>query len=315
LKLSQIRKNIRLTKAFPESTIFYKVIQSGENMKLVRSAPLTVIAFSLGLAILAGAFNAEAQFKRNMAFVRAVEGSASYSDGSRSGSVTRGLFLSEGARVVTRGGSYVDLFLGENGPFVRITENSNMTLDRLQFREASDEIVIETSLNLREGRILGQVKKTSPASRYEVVTPTMVAGIRGTDYDISADGTTKVYDGQVVVAYSVDGQVPTFLVNAGFKFDPNLQQVVPLDTTVDGIFPDFPGLTVDELNEIRGNNRFEDAGKPIVGPRGPTVRSAMDLARDLGTDQGTSFISPIQPGVESSSSDYQEPPAGIPSEL
>lgn len=263
-------------------------------MKLVRSAPLAVVAMCVGLSLTVSTHDAQAQYKQNMAFVRAIEGSATYNDGAKSGSVTRGLFLHEDARITTSAGSYVDLFLGENGPFVRVTESSNLTLDRLAFRETGEEIVVETSLNLRKGRILGQVKRTSPASRYEVVTPTMVAGIRGTDYDISADGTTKIYDGTAVVAYSIDGQVPTFLVNAGFKFDPATQQVVPIDTNLDGFFPEFPDLTLEEWQVItnNGNGRFRPEAAP--GPTTPT--SILNQARLIDSDPGTSFISPIQGG-------------------
>lgn len=273
-------------------------------MKLVRSAPLNVIALTLGLTIFAGAMDAQAQFKRNLAFVRSVVGSATYTDGIKSGTVARGIFLREGSRITTSAGSYVDLFLGENGPFVRVTESSNLVLDRLQFRETSqEEFVIETSLNLRDGRVIGQVKKTSPASRYEVVTPTMVAGIRGTDYDISADGTTKVYDGQVVVAYSVDGQVPTFLVNGGFKFNPATQQVVPIDTSIDGFFPDFPGLNLEEWNEITNNGK---GGNFLPGDGGGQPRvvggSIGNALRDLDNDSGTGFISPTSGEVEKSPS-------------
>lgn len=291
-----------MTNELGRRIIPYKVIQSGEKMKLVRSAPLNVIALTLGLTILAGAMDAQAQFKRNLAFVRSVVGSATYTDGAKSGTVTRGLFLHEGSRITTTGGSYVDLFLGENGPFVRVTESSNLVLDRLQFRETAQDFVIETSLNLRDGRVIGQVKKTSPASRYEVVTPTMVAGIRGTDYDISADGTTKVYDGQVVVAYSVDGQVPTFLVNGGFKFNPTTQQVVPIDTGLDGFFPDFPGLNLEEWVEItnNGNQGGFDEVRFTGGP-GRIRGSIGDALRDLDNDSGTSFISPTSGATDEGS--------------
>ena len=75
-------------------------------------------------------------------------------------------------------------------------------------------------MDLRNGRILGNVKKLAAASKYEVKTPQGVAGIRGTRYDIRADGTVIVIEGQVVVVYIVDGQASTATVNAGDTLRP-----------------------------------------------------------------------------------------------
>lgn len=263
-------------------------------MKLVRSAPLALVTFCLSAMVLLNAFDAQAQFKRNLALVRAIEGSASYNYKGEEGSVAKHMFLQEGTVIKTSVGSHVDLYLGDNGPFVRVTPESSLTIDRLQFRESKEEVIIETSLNLRRGRVLGQVKKTSPASRYEVITPTMVAGIRGTKYDISATGETKVFDGQVVVAYSVDGQVPTYLINGGFKFDPNTQTVIPLDTDVDINF-NFDPISGDESQFVGDGD--VDVQIPGQGPRVITdVSSESSDPTDVGSDTGTGFISPVQGG-------------------
>src|SRR5690349_24996818 len=83
---------------------------------------------------------------------------------------------------------------------VRIWENSAVGIDKLTSMQTGAEAVTETQLDLKAGRITGSVKKMSAASKYEVKLPNGVAGIRGTTYDITADGLIKVYVGSVVVA-------------------------------------------------------------------------------------------------------------------
>lgn len=253
-------------------------------MKLVRSAPLAFVTFCLTAMVLLGAPSAQAQYKTQKALVRALEGSATWQYGKDTGSVQLKHLYPAGTVIKTSPGSHVDLYLGNNGPFLRVTENSNLTIDRLRFRSAKDEVIIDTGLNLRRGRILGQVKKTSSSSRYEVVTPTMVAGIRGTTYDISVDGTTKVFDGQVVVAYAMGNQTPTYLINSGFKFNPNNQQVIQLDPgDINPVFNPFDPTGIDNIID----------GKvitPAPGP-GPDQNPGQNPDQKVA-DTGTPFISP-----------------------
>jgi hypothetical protein len=64
------------------------------------------------------------------------------------------------------------------------------------------------------------VKKMSAASKYEVKIPSGVAGIRGTVYDISAEGVVRVSSGSVVLAYvGPDGVVVTQVIMGGQQFD------------------------------------------------------------------------------------------------
>ena len=103
---------------------------------------------------------------------------------------------------------------------VRIYENTLLSVDRLNFSQTGADVVMDTQLGLKSGRIAGSVKKMSAASRYEVKLPNGVAGIRGTTYYI--DGSVvKVLDGSVVVAYNdpKSGNVVTQEVRAGQKLD------------------------------------------------------------------------------------------------
>ncbi len=170
-----------------------------------------------------------AQAAAGKAVVRAVRGSADYADGSGSWKKMRVGSIIRASHVIrTAADSSVDLFLDMNGPMVRVTENTQVGLDRLSFDDTGVETVIDTGIDLKDGRILGNVAKMAQASKYEVKTPNGVAGIRGTEYDISASGRVVVITGSVVVLSG--GQ--TFVVNAGEEFDPTSRNVKKADPNV-----------------------------------------------------------------------------------
>lgn len=177
-----------------------------------------MLGFAMACAAFLSAATAQAAPEMNKAVVRAVRGSANYSTdrGANWKTLKVGANLNQNSVIRTAPGSQVDLFLNENGPVVRVMEGSTLGLDKLTVdRTGTGDNVIETQLDLRNGRILGNVKRLAAASKYEVKTPTGVAGIRGTRYDISSDGTVTVVEGQVVVVYIVDGVASTATVNAG----------------------------------------------------------------------------------------------------
>jgi hypothetical protein len=84
-----------------------------------------------------------------------------------------------------------------------------LAIDKLTAEDTGTDMVTETQLDLRAGRITGSVKKLSAASRYEIKFPTGVAGIRGTLYSITSGGVVQVGLGSVVVSYLKDGAVVT----------------------------------------------------------------------------------------------------------
>jgi hypothetical protein len=148
------------------------------------------------------------QAAANKAIVRAVrDGEAQFSkDKGRTWSIAKvGTVLAADYIVKTDANATADLFLGDNGPVVRVTKGTELGIDRLDVENTGIEKVIDTRLDLKSGRILGNVKKMAAASKYEVKTPVGVAGIRGTEYSISANGTVSVLSGTVVVTYIVDG--------------------------------------------------------------------------------------------------------------
>src|SRR5687767_13556189 len=153
--------------------------------------------------------SATAQAKPNRAIIRAIHGSAQVSNnkGQTWSKANVGGFLGANAAIKTAGDSTADLFLGDNGPVVRVTPDTTLGIDKLDLENTGIEKVIETQLDLRTGRILGSVKKMAAASKYEVKTPVGVAGIRGTEYSIDARGKVTIISGSAVVVYVINGNI------------------------------------------------------------------------------------------------------------
>jgi hypothetical protein len=176
-----------------------------------------------GVALVVSAMLSSAQAQQEgTATVTSLRGSAQYSDAGGAWSPLKvGKVLKAGSVVKTAADSQVDLFLKQNGPVVRVTADTTLGLDKILFDDTGAETVVETQLNLVNGRILGNVKKLAAASRYEVKVPTGTVGIRGTEYDISASGIVHVVTGEVLVTYvSPSGKVTTMNVKEGEWFIP-----------------------------------------------------------------------------------------------
>jgi hypothetical protein len=170
--------------------------------------------------------------QKGQAAARTVVGKVEYSLNGVNGPWTTlmaGDQLNAGSTVRTANDSSVVLFLDQNGPLVRLSENTILGIDKLDFDVTSVDTVIETQLDLKAGRIFGITKRMSATSKYEVKTPNGVAGIRGTVYAIKATGEIAILEGSaVVVSVSSDGTVTTQSVGAGEKFYPSTGEVVPM---------------------------------------------------------------------------------------
>jgi hypothetical protein len=231
-------------------------------------------AMACGVALFAASLlvNAETAPSQGKAEVKAVRGSAKYSTGGGVWVPLKvGTVLNPGAQVMTSAESTVDLFLGKNGPVVRVTPETTLGLDKLTVENTGAESVIETQLNLQSGRILGRVKKLAAASRYDIKLPNGVAGVRGTDYDISVtplgNGKFKIrvtsITGQLVGTVVVDGRTITALIKDGETWTPE-----------DGVSAADPEL-LRAGREILDSITFEgfDRGTISVGPGQPPISS------------------------------------------
>jgi hypothetical protein len=231
-----------------------------------------MMGFAIAVAAFVGATHVQAVPEMNEAVVRGVRGTANYSTdrGSNWRDLKVGTKLRQNSIIRTAPGATVDLFLGDNGPVVRVTENTTMGIDRLTIDRSGTEKIIETQLDLRAGRILGNVKHLAAASKYEVKTPQGVAGIRGTRYDISADGRVSLTEGNAVVVYVIGGRTSTGNVNAG--------QTIRPPTTAGGT-PQVAPLTPTEINSINqqiGQITTERGGITTTTPTILTVTPVLE---------------------------------------
>lgn len=124
---------------------------------------------------------------------------------------------------------------------IRLMENTAVGIDKLTSMNTGADVVTDTQLDLKQGRLLGNVKKMSAASKYEIKLPNGVAGVRGTAaYDVRADGVVRVFAGSVVVAYvGADGNVNTQVTGANQQFDARTGQVTPLAANAKDEFLEF----------------------------------------------------------------------------
>ena len=224
-----------------------------------------------------------AQARPNKAVVRAVRGGSAEvtRDGKTWKPAKVGDQLGEHSAVKTDPNATVDLFLGDNGPVVRVTKDTTMGIDRLDVESSGIEKVIETQLDLRNGKILGNVKKMAAASKYEVKTPVGVAGIRGTEYSISADGKVQVFTGTVVIVYIVDNvpQPPITITGGTEVSPPTTDGGQPRTSPIADAFP--PDFLANITSNPDGTFTFSDDNGRIIG----YTRQDGVIVIDLGPGQ------------------------------
>ncbi len=283
-------------------------------MKRTRSLLNGLVACGVALAMVS-TLAAQSAMEGAAKVVR-IKGSARYTTGKGAWQPLKvGAVLRPGAVIQTSTdkGSYVDLVLGDgegvmprpvaynpSAPSssasvtylprseqntVRVMENTVLGIDKLSTLQTGADVVTDTQLDLKAGRIMGNVKKMSAASKYEIKLPNGVAGIRGTFYDITADGIVRVITGSVVVAtVSADGTVVTQVVNAGQQYDARTGQISPISQAVmkeiEPVIPTGPaqaamptsykvGPEVHYVSPVRGKPWWVPGPPPVVPPPRP----------------------------------------------
>ena len=115
---------------------------------------------------------------------------------------------------------------------VRVTPDTVLGIDKLNVTDTGADTVSDTELNLKKGKIFASVKKLTGASQYLIKLPNGIAGVRGTMFVISADGTVAVFEstggGVVLSLVSPDGATHTYLVTPGQLLDPATGKPSPL---------------------------------------------------------------------------------------
>jgi hypothetical protein len=185
----------------------------------------TIAAYFLVLALagVSSLKSAEPGRMQGKAVVRTVHGHATYSFGGVNKDLEPGMRLEAGVTIITGPDSYAYLSVNGSMSAVRVSADTTLVLEKMDRIGSGREGDTETMLNLEAGSILGQVKKVSANSRYEITTPHGVAGIRGTDWSVVVtqlgngqyEVTFESVQGTLVASAVVNGALQTKTLNGG----------------------------------------------------------------------------------------------------
>jgi hypothetical protein len=195
------------------------------------AAYLVVLALS-GAVTLKSAEPGKVQGK---ALVRTVHGTATYSVGGVAMPLKANMELEAGTLITTGPDSYVYVNINGISSSVRVAADTTMAITTMNCIGSEREGDTETMLDVKAGSILGNVQKVSANSTYEIKTPHGVAGIRGTDFEITVtqepDGkylvTFTSVHGRVFVSAVVNGAIETRELHDGESWCPGAGDVVP----------------------------------------------------------------------------------------
>jgi hypothetical protein len=130
---------------------------------------------------------------------------------------------------------------------VRLTPGTTLAIDKLNISDTGADTVSDTELNLQQGRIFASVRKLNSTSQYLVKIPNGIAGVRGTEFSVDADGAVACFESSsgngLVLSLTIGGVTTTYVVAAGQMLEPAggaNNQPVPispgLENVLSGIF-------------------------------------------------------------------------------
>ena len=206
------------------------------------------VSFTAGLVVAGLLFAAQANARDGQALVQSISGEVKLLDGSKWLPLQTGQLLKTGAVVKTGAKSRADLFLGVNGSMLRLAANTELKFSRLAVEISPIEPIAKTEMELRSGRVIGNVRKLPMGSSYVIKTPMGVADIKGTVYDINANGELIVLSGKVKYTDRTSGR--EVLIASGEKYVGGREMKAADDEKAEAAaavpvdLPSFPGFTI-----------------------------------------------------------------------
>lgn len=222
-------------------------------MKKIQTFLTAVVCGSIFLAFtsVAGAQDT----KQGVATVVRVKGQASYTLGGNDEwhPLVAGKVLNPGAAIKTGPDTTVDVVLGKavempqaapvpnrvtqaadpnvrgmvgfkpsvQQNIIRLSGDTTVKIDTLTISDTGVDTVSDTELDLQKGRIFYSVKKLSAESKYLVKIPNGIAGVRGSQGFISADGKCGALEHPLWLSIiGADGKPVTVTVGEGQQYDP-----------------------------------------------------------------------------------------------
>ncbi|MBV59515.1 MAG: hypothetical protein CMO58_07980, partial [Verrucomicrobiales bacterium] len=207
------------------------------------------VAFTAGLLVAGLMFTAQASTREGHALVQTVSGEAKMTvDGKKWVPLQVGALLETGTTVKTGAEGRTDLFLGLNGSMLRLVGGTELTFSRLNIEESPIEPIAQTEMILKSGRAIGNVRKLTMGSSYVIKTPKGVAKVKGTVYDINAEGELVVVTGKVKYTDKASGK--EVLIASGEKYSGGRELKASEDeksaaaTAAPPNAPVFPGFSI-----------------------------------------------------------------------
>jgi len=248
-------------------------------MKRLQNIAVYLVLF--GLAGVSSLRSDEPAKIQGYATVRTVKGKATYTspDGITKRLKTN-IELEPGTRIDMGADSFAYLNVNGLTSAVRLDAKTTLILNQMERIGTAREGATETKLNLRVGSMVGQVKKVSGDSRYEIETPDGVAGVRGTDFAIEVAPVPKkkfaatfiCMTGQLIAAAIVDNALQTKTINAGESWTPGAgspQSVPPERLKKYTHWENAPGLRPNAGPPDISILPVFPNGAPPLGPSGP----------------------------------------------
>ena len=143
-----------------------------------------IIHLSLLLPLLAGLYcKKEAKMDRE-GIINALVGSVNISDQKGRSAAKVGDAVKKGMKIETGENSYVDIYFDENA--IKVLEKSEVEVTELltDLKGNSEK----SSMRLKKGKVFAKVaRKLAKDDSFDIGTPTMTAGVRGTEFLVSED--------------------------------------------------------------------------------------------------------------------------------
>jgi hypothetical protein len=242
----------------------------------------TTIALGCVLAVLLASVTAvratDEGVREGKATVRSVHGTVEYLDNNAWVPVKPNMRFAAGVTIRTGADGSADISVNGTASAVRLTNNTTLQIPTMTYTGSMREGDTTTMLNLENGGVIGNVKKITANSRYEIMTPHGVAGVRGTDFgaDANKDADTGNWHvtfssitGVITVSAIIDGVTVTHTLTTGMSWtigeNPKL------------IPPQLMQVYLNQLNQLLnfvfifgnpGGPGFHPPGNPQTPPTG-----------------------------------------------
>ena len=195
-------------------------------MKTTMRTPVRPVPLVLGMLALVCVSEPSSEGQAGELSIKSVRGTANCATDHSSWVVLKpGMVLGEGAELKTGPDSTVDVEFEYSGTVLRLKPDSLLELTRMEEVVAGENAVIDTSLNLKAGSLIGSQRKLANPSTFAITTPNGSVTIRGTEYLVTAAGAVTCFRGEVAVNSSHQGNPVSAEVPAGFSFNPATGQV------------------------------------------------------------------------------------------